>query len=103
MKRLETGALEPRNILAVFQTLKEFFVVLDGDDDGDGFALARHNFGFGQCYFQGDNLSGGRLGVNLISLFRKLAGLFSHSFIRSGLGKIGAWSDTALPDHGHSF
>ena len=52
MERLAAGPLEPSHITSVLHALQEFFVVLDGNDDRDGFAFARHDFGFGQCRFQ---------------------------------------------------
>src|SRR5258706_154504 len=44
VQRLAAGALEPSHIAGVFHALKEFFVVLYGNDDGDRFAFARHDF-----------------------------------------------------------
>ena len=58
MKWLAPGALEPGHILGVLHALQEFFIVLDGDDYGDGFAVARHDFGFSQCRFHVAGLSG---------------------------------------------
>src|SRR6058998_3364787 len=75
VKRLAAGALEPGNIVGVLHALQKFLVVLDGDDDGDGFAFARDDFRFGQRCFHGGNLSGGWLGVKLAALLRELAGL----------------------------
>jgi len=51
MERLAAGALEPGHVVSVFHALQEFFVILDGDDDGDGFAFARHDFGSGKAAF----------------------------------------------------
>ena len=51
MKRLAAGALEPSHIGSVLHALQEFFVVLDGNDDGDRSAFARHDFGLRQCCF----------------------------------------------------
>ena len=51
VERLAAGALEPGHIVSVLHTLQQFFVVLDGDDDGNGFAFARHDFGFGRRCF----------------------------------------------------
>jgi len=46
MKRLPAGAFEPGHVLGVFYSLQKFFILLDGYDDGDGFALACHDFEF---------------------------------------------------------
>jgi hypothetical protein len=35
----------------VLNSLQEFFVILDGNDDRNGFAFARNNLRFGQCAF----------------------------------------------------
>ena len=51
VERLAAGVLEPGRVVRVLHALQEFFVVLDGDDDGDRFAFARHDFGFGQYRF----------------------------------------------------
>lgn len=46
VKRLAPRAIEPGEIASVFQPLQKFFVILDRDDDGNGFAFARHDFRF---------------------------------------------------------
>jgi hypothetical protein len=46
VERLGAGALERGHIIRVLHALQEFFVVLDWDDDGDGFAFAHRDFGF---------------------------------------------------------
>src|SRR5438876_7922990 len=74
VKRLAAGALEPGNIVGVLHALQKFLVVLDGDDDGDGFAFARDAFRFGQCCLHGGSLLGGWLGVTLAALLRDYAG-----------------------------
>ena len=53
VERLRAGALEPGHVVSILHTFQQFFVVLDGDDDGDRFAFARHDFEFGQCCFHG--------------------------------------------------
>jgi len=49
MERLAAGSFEPNKIFRILNTFQELFVLLDRDDDGDGFAFARHDFGFGHC------------------------------------------------------
>ena len=78
--RLLAGAFEPRHVISVLYALQEFFIVLDGDDDGDGLAFARDDFRFGQRCFHGGNLSGGRSGVKLTALLDDPARLFFHCF-----------------------
>ena len=71
MQRLLAGASEPRHVVGIFHAFQEFFIVLDGNDDGDGLAFARDDFRFGQCCFYGGNLSGGRSDVKLAALCRR--------------------------------
>ena len=52
------GRVKPGHVLGVLQSLQEFFIVLDGDDDRNGFAAARHDFGFSQCRSQDGEFSG---------------------------------------------
>jgi len=56
MEWLAAGALERGGILGVFRALQQFLVVLDGDDDGDGFSFPCHDLRFSQR-----GLHGGRV------------------------------------------
>ena len=47
------GVLGPGHVVRILHALQKFFVVLDGDDAGGGFALARRDFGFGSGCFYG--------------------------------------------------
>src|SRR4029077_9436454 len=67
VQRLLAGALEPGHVIDVFHALQEFFVVLDWDNDGDGFAFARHDFRFGPRCFHTSKLPDGWFWVNLES------------------------------------
>jgi len=46
LRWLAAGAFKPGQIVGVLHALQEFFIILDGDDYGDGFALACYDFGF---------------------------------------------------------
>lgn len=64
MERLAAGPFEPNHIFLILHTFQEVFVIPDRDDNGDGFALARYDFGFGQRSLHGANLSDDGLRVN---------------------------------------
>lgn len=43
---LLAGTFQPGNIFSILNALKKFFVVLDWNNDGNGFAFARHDLEF---------------------------------------------------------
>jgi hypothetical protein len=57
MLRLGARTLEPGEIASVFRAFQQFLVVLDGENDGNQFAAARHHFRFKQWRFHGRNLA----------------------------------------------
>jgi len=83
VERLATGLLEPSHVVHILDALQKLFIVLDGDDDGDGLAFASHDFGFGHCCFHGDNLSGDWFRVNLLLVSSHLDRLSIQQFIRA--------------------
>jgi len=58
VERPAAGALQPGRVLDILSALQQFFVVLDRDDDGNGFALARHDLGLGRTCFHAASLRG---------------------------------------------